>query len=432
MPYKYRTVPVTMKLLVITYEFTYSPFSGNGVLGRSLVKSLIRLDHTVDVLCCRPSDEQSNGSADRPLEAPEISTEQQRLLTVHAVPLDATRGWRTLDEHSAWQDFVLDQLQHPERLLAAANRADSILVVDWTGSHAYRSIVKKMDLKPIHTPMVYLNFRVYSSGIVDATKHAFYDKMEQRGLNDASVIVALSEKDQKTLRTMTSKTVHILVPPLRADIQELTEMDRESLKASLPAEARATVDENSAVDRCFVTCVARIGREKQVMRFVRFVEATPQLWTTSFAPLLAGASSDPVYADEVKRRLQAVQPKAVIVDHFLSPRQLAAVFSHSMVNFHPSSYDAFGMTIVESGAFCCPTILASNGDIGASKLVGEQGSIPVKFTEDAVSDDGIQIVEKVLLDREQVQAIGAVAKDRAFSWDESAYGRALLDLVPRN
>ena len=102
-----------------------------------------------------------------------------------------------------------------------------------------------------------------------------------------------------------------------------------------------------------------------------------------------------------------------------------------MVNFHPCSYDAYGMTIVEAGAFCCPTILAGNGDIGASKLVGPEGSIPVAFTEDTVSDSGIQVVEKVILDGEQVKAIGAVAKDRALSWDESAYGRALLDLIPR-
>ena len=45
----------SLRVLVLTYEFTYAPFSGNGVLARSLVKGLLGQGATVLVLCCRPT-----------------------------------------------------------------------------------------------------------------------------------------------------------------------------------------------------------------------------------------------------------------------------------------------------------------------------------------------------------------------------------------
>ena len=45
-------------LLVVSYEFTYSPFSGNGVLARSLVNGLLGCGCRVLVVCARPADVQ--------------------------------------------------------------------------------------------------------------------------------------------------------------------------------------------------------------------------------------------------------------------------------------------------------------------------------------------------------------------------------------
>ena len=38
-----------------THRFTYSPFSGNGILARSMVKALLRLGCRVTVWCCKPA-----------------------------------------------------------------------------------------------------------------------------------------------------------------------------------------------------------------------------------------------------------------------------------------------------------------------------------------------------------------------------------------
>ena len=43
-----KRAPQPAPLLVISLEFTHSPFSGNGVLARSLVKGLLARGHTVN------------------------------------------------------------------------------------------------------------------------------------------------------------------------------------------------------------------------------------------------------------------------------------------------------------------------------------------------------------------------------------------------
>jgi hypothetical protein len=52
-----------LHVLLVTYEFTFSPFSGNGILARSLVKSLLEHGCRVTVWCCRPHRHESSSSS---------------------------------------------------------------------------------------------------------------------------------------------------------------------------------------------------------------------------------------------------------------------------------------------------------------------------------------------------------------------------------
>ena len=60
-----------MKVLLITYEFTHAPFSGNGMLSRSLAKSLLSLGASLRVICCRPAPTLLPG-APRPDHVPYV------------------------------------------------------------------------------------------------------------------------------------------------------------------------------------------------------------------------------------------------------------------------------------------------------------------------------------------------------------------------
>jgi hypothetical protein len=52
----------------------------------------------------------------------------------------------------------------------------------------------------------------------------------------------------------------------------------------------------------------------------------------------------------VKSRLLAAAPEALVVDHFLGPQQLADIYRATLLNVHPCSYDAYGMTVVEAAS----------------------------------------------------------------------------------
>jgi hypothetical protein len=127
--------------LLVTYEFTFSPFSGNGILARSSVKSLLEHGCRVTVWCCRPHYHQQHAEAatgrgeeeetlrmttysiDHHLEPPEISSQQAtEQLQVYSVQLLPKNGWKRLDDESAWQEFVWNNLDHSQHDLRYSSK----------------------------------------------------------------------------------------------------------------------------------------------------------------------------------------------------------------------------------------------------------------------------------------------------------------------
>jgi glycosyltransferase involved in cell wall biosynthesis len=168
---------------------------------------------------------------------------------------------------------------------------------------------------------------------------------------------------------------------------------------------------------------------------------------------LAGATGDADYAARIHKRLQEIVQnnpycRVIVLDSFLSPPSLAAVFMRTALNFHPCSYDAYGMTVIEAAAFGVPSVIASGTKVGASAILGGGGgdgggndgrrcggtgaswanaaaSIPVNFS----SNTWHNTVRDALSRPQQLQEIGAAARHHAFSWDETAYGAKLLEYM---
>ena len=124
-------------LLVVSYEFTYSPFSGNGVLARSLVKGLLFSGVRVLVVCAAPDEAQE--SHDQPIAAPEVTAEQEASLLVLPVKLSAAAGWRKLDAGSAHEAFAEGAAGLAERVLSELGSRGPLaaIAIDWTGSNAF-------------------------------------------------------------------------------------------------------------------------------------------------------------------------------------------------------------------------------------------------------------------------------------------------------
>ncbi|CAE7921735.1 PCMTD1 [Symbiodinium necroappetens] len=418
--------PPGLRLVLVTYEFTYSPFSGNGILARSIAKALLRLGCQVTVLCCQPCDELQGQNSH--LTTEELS--EVHSLTVIPLKLAKSDGWFKLDDHSAWSQFVFDQIDEEGQcaLERSLNAADAVVAVDWTGAHACQSLPSTSG-----KPLVYMNFRVYSSGVLDERRRQWFDEMERQALQRASLIVVLSQLDRMNLMKISDSAAgkfELLLPPLRGDMHELAHQAQEELDLFLPAEVKdAWRPEGSKRQRFLVTCVARISPEKNVFRFLRFLQmAKDTLHELGLIPLLAGSSSDESYAAAVKAELKRLVPGAIIVDTFLTPKSLAAVFGRTALNFHPCAYDAYGMTIVEAAACAAPSVLAGES-VGAWALLGSHSlCVDMPPDENELSDEAAAAITNFLRDPEH-ELLGASARREALRWDEQAYGTRLLEFI---
>ena len=307
------------------------------------------------------------------------------------------------------------------RLKHAISTAHVICPIDWTGSLAWQSIG---DSKK---PVLYLNFRVFGSGM--AVEREWYNQMEKRALDGASFVVALSEKDKESLCGLIpdkKKPVRVLLPPLRGDMKDLACLDHDELQAHLPSIVSTALTDRRRRRRrrCLVTCIARLSPEKNVENFCHFVSANRILLDNcGFVPILAGSTADEEYARGIKDQLRRAAPHAIFIDSFLSPKELASVFTITALNFHPCEYDAFGMTIIEAAAFSVPSIVAPNRAVGASAIVGNGASIEVDMNQ------CFSGMTSILADPKGLTEIGEEARRRAFSWDEEAYGKQLIEYI---
>lgn len=422
-----------LNFFVVTYEFIFCPFSGNGILAQSLVNSLIELGHFVSVWCTKP-----NIRCDDEEVIEEVFPRHDGRLQILTTTVDNLQ-WKCLDENSAWETFAYsgsDEATQAGLKALCENTSGTSpipIVIDWHGSHAYRSL----SFGNLLSPPIYMNFRVYAAGIQDEKRHSWLNQMERQALQAADKVIALSQHDKELLVELSDQdescqNFEVFYPPLRKDIQKLGTMSSFSPPLPLP--------EALPPGKQFVTCVVRLSPEKETLRFIPFLESIRGLMDSKqWIPLLAGSPSDKAYAQIVRDKLKDKFPSAIdLVGTFLNPKELCGIFQNTVINFHPSSYDAYGMTIVEAAAMGVPSVIANNGQVGSSHLIqdacvlmempalGEDASLVDKTL---LPDASNQHLMTLLQDEITLQKLGEDAKERALAWSELAYGKRLVKLA---
>lgn len=425
-----------MSILVVSYEFTYSPFSGNGVLARSLVKGLLSCGLRVVVICAKPHED--NAGRDHPICSPEVPPDQEASLLVLPVTITADMGWRRLDARAAHQAFATGAAAMVTRVSAELAVAPTTVAIDWTGGGAW---IVMRDAWPATLPpprCLYINFRVYSSGIAANADppSTWYDDKERACLSMASHVLALSKRDQASLLALlappAAPPVTVLLPCLRGDMAALAARSTAEHVAHLCTAATAALPApGAATRRVFVACVNRLSAEKNSMRFAELLEAIGPnaLASRGLVPLLCGAAAEPEYAAEVRRRVKAAAPRAVLLDHHLGPDEMAALFAHTALNLHPCAYDAYGMSVVEAAAFGAPSLVNGDETIGATALLGD-GCVQAAL---AVGDAraAADVLLATLDDQAALDEVAERGRERALGWGEEAAGRALHEIVKR-
>ena len=367
-----------MRVLLFSLEFCDPIFSGNGTYSRTIADGLLqhftaaKRPCTIDVICAAPRSDPI-GTVEEIRFAPGIA--------VHAVPVPEGK-WRRLDARGPWKEYATAAAQH---WTGDANLPphDVVLVVDWHGANCLHEITRRCE-KPIN--VVYLNFRAFSnpSIVPDLSELELYRTLEAQAMQLSRMCICLSLLDKQLLQSLPhcgTVQVVVVLPPVR-DI--VLENARLGLEGKLSVPTFLTPDESG---RRYIACCVRLTADKNALFFVDVIAelVKSKRLPSTVIPMLFGAPADAQYAELVKSKLRAVAPTAIVADAFLTCEDMAAIFCRSVLNVHPSLYDAFGLTIVEAAVCGCPSLvhqpIGRDSPVGAAQLVGERGAIYADFEQ---------------------------------------------------
>lgn len=409
-----------MHILFFAYEYCDPIFSGNGTYCRTLVEGLlsVRGDISITVVCASPNGSRVVHVSDR--------------LTVLSVGVQPSQ-WGRLDRECDFDGYckgVVSSLRMtPDSNWDRVRNANSDLFfcVDWSGFVALKALAEETSVS-FWNRAVYLNFRVFSVGPHSPEDILFFQRWEASAVKECRLTIALSEFDRVSLQRVSDvDTIRILFCPVRSSILDSAKLSTSEMELSAEllsaAQTNATVTNIlRAKSRSFVTCCVRLSPEKEPHRFVSFVRG---LKGSGYVPLLLGSVANVEYASEVRASLREVfEDDCIILESFVRPEELSSIFRLSVVNVHPCSYDAFGLTITEAAACRCPTLLIKSPsgelNVGATSLLSEGGYIECTESSD---------IKSLLQDNANLARVSEIAWKRASSYDALACSKKLLTLA---
>ncbi|KAL4423282.1 hypothetical protein ABPG77_004551 [Micractinium sp. CCAP 211/92] len=374
--------------------------------------------------------------------------------------------WGRLDADCAWREFAAGVGAPEVAAAAAAFSPAAVLGVDWHSVGAYEQLRAALPGPP---PFIYLNYRVYHR-TANAEELAVVEAQEARALRLSSCSLVLSRSDAQYLRRhfpgATSEgegaaPLHVLLPALRSDMAALAppaEGTQQQEASAQPVQAQAGAHDVAAAtaagaasadgqqlgtrgvgsappgahSRRYLTCCVRLSAEKEPHRFVDLVlelQRRGALERLGVVPLMAGSGWQTPYGREQRARVEAGAPQCMIHDQFLGPSELAAIYAATLLNVHPPTYDAYGMTIVEAASQGAPSLVQGGGHVGATDLLrAEAGEVLVCDMEQHV-EQLANLVEALLAERARLAAVGRAAQGRARSWCERDNAEALVGHV---
>jgi len=396
-----------MRCLLVTLEYNYECFSGNGTLSQALVRGITtRSTSPEEAIVDRDGAEVLVVCA-KPTAA--VAAERATLDSNGDVPVlyvdVPSEKWFDLSLNGAWREFAKACEREDVRAQAQIWAPSCVLGVDWSSKAAAEAL-------RLSAPYVMTTFRVFSKS---DQRHAPY---EREAVAMASGVIALCRSDALYIMECLGATrmPAIICPPLRSNVVEIAKELGHSMEKR---------------QRRYLACVVRVSQEKEPDRFVNLVEELARrgvFKSGALIPLMcANASilSTSKYAQDLKARFLRCAPNGRVVEDFLNERQLGEIFCETVLNVHPPAADAFGMTIIEAAAFGVPSVMHRGGTVGASDLL-RPGIESLEVDVLAPVPDFANRIEQVLADPNTL-VIAKRAAARALEWDEAAYGRAMLE-----
>ena len=406
------------KVLLVGLEFVDPLFSGNGILTHSVVRALLLIGYDVVVLCARPE-----GTTHHVRDFKDYLSSGQ--LTVYSVPVPVA-NWKRLDRYSAWEALAkkaCPMIESHPTLNGTLGTFQYILGVDWSSMPTVAALQQRNLLTGPCT-LINLVFRVFSRSrelLTSQEDITFYRERELHAIDVSSTTFVLSHVDQTELVTLCkSRNVstgishpippfHILMPPLREDMLEITK----TLSAS----------SEDAPPRKYLICNVRCSPEKNALMFAHIMTKLSKLGILkkmNLTPLMLGTNCDNTYAAQVQ---SASPTEMVVIDAFLSPHKVLEYMKEAVLLIHPPVYDAYGMIIAEAAAVGTPSIIHQQY-IGASSLFRSDYH-EVLTTDMSCVEKAAQCMVDVLSNAALLAKVSTNAKKRALEWTTLDYANKM-------
>eukprot|EP00038_Savillea_parva_P015508 m.220578 g.220578 ORF g.220578 m.220578 type:complete len:459 (+) comp31226_c0_seq1:232-1608(+) len=416
--------PHRLRLVLVTLEYRYATFSGNGVYSTRQAIGLQAAGHEVLVVCGSPRTPDARDAGATDTHPPDLPI---------VVPSET---WGSLRMDGPWEAFATGASAPSVVAAIRAFQPDAILAVDWHGAEAATRILRQLATTDgtaaltdaatapvLRPPIVLLNYRVFSQDD-DSTAAVALRDMEVRSVNAAAGVIALSYVDEAKLRALGATRTATLLPALREDVK---------------AEA-AAVDLAASERRTSLVCCVRLAPEKNALLFARVVVALASFLTQAgVAPVLCAPpkTSSNAYRQEVMALFESANVTGSrVIDAFLDPSGLAALHRRALLNFHPPTYDAYGMSVVEAAAFGTPTVLhaprqGSPVTVGAAQLLRPDHNEVIGIDLNAGVDTVATAVRDAINRRDGLREVGRAARRRALDWDEAHNAHAVAAFVSK-
>jgi len=406
-------------VVVISFEFERT-FSGNGLLARLLARGILERDcHAlVDVVCAAPSVKDDRELCSGKSHAPTSTTPfadaltKQQSLRFHLTQVPVP-NWNRLDANCSFTEFAsLGARILAEREMWA--RPDVLVALDWSALRLVEALYpERSQAVP---PMMFLNCRVFHlERTASEEELELYTVSERAMLTRATLSVALTGSDRISLNKLhPAADIRVLNPPLREAIKARTTSDM--------------LQHRPLSQRKFVSFMCRVAREKRAHVFVDAMVALKELLRSlNVVPLMCGAASDTVYADQQRQRLVEHFPAAVVLE-FVDAPQLADIFANTVVNVHPALIEAYGLTLIEAASFFTPSVVHHEAIGAVSERLHHDGVITTDMNSTATL---VSTLREALRDREQgrLESIAQRAYNRAVEYDESQCAALFHDMI---